>query len=587
MKRLVYTIILLPILFLGSCDDYLDKSPEQEVDINVVLSDYASFRSYTDYLYFLRKDYFEWFHRGLPTANSDEAVTTNTSWMDSFKYKKGDNWQGADYNTTYELGYAKKAANKEYGKESPVIANAMQGLRVANTALEYFHVLTDATEEQKREIKGEIHYFRAWYYMQIILRYGGMPIIDQTFGPSDDINLSRLTYQESNDWLLEELDRAIELLPETWPQNELGRTNKGMAYAAKNLALLYAASPLMNPENGNEYNAAHCQALCQNAIKLFEMEQKGIYRLYSLDEYDDIWYSKTKPISDEAIIYVNFKTREKGDMKVGGVCHRLGGFQFFDSPTQNAVDRYETVNGLPIEEDPAYDAQNPYVNRDPRLYKNVYVNGDVIAMQGSKEFKFEPFVGGLDDPSKEKAGKFRSARGGYLMRKHWPSGVNNKTNDWDGWFKPWINYRLAQAYLDFAEAANEAYGPTGAVPNTSLTALEAINIIRRRAQMPEVNSMYTGAKEVFRERIRNERAVELMFENQRSHDLRRWMIATEVMTNLKRAHIINNGDGTFSYEAVLLDDIYQAIFKERNYWYPVPNNDDFLSSSFEQNPGWL
>ena len=587
MKKFQIILLILATGFISSCYDYLDKAPEQEVDINVVLSDYASFRSYTDYLYFLRKDYFEWFHRGLPCANSDEATTTNTSWMDSFKYKQGDNWQAPDYKTTYELGYDKKPGNKDYGKESPVLANAMQGLRVANTALEYFHVLTDATEEQKRTIKGEIHYFRAWYYMQVILRYGGMPIIDKTFGGSDNLDLPRLTYQESNAWLLEELDRAIDLLPEVWPQNELGRANKGMAYAAKNLALLYASSPLMNPELSHEYNIDHCEALCANAIKLFEMEQKGIYRLYSLDEYDDIWYSKTNPVSQEAIIYVNFKTREKGDMKVGAPSHRLGGFQFFDSPTQNAVDRYETINGLPIDEDPEYDPQDPYTDRDPRLRKNIYVNGDVVARKGTTEFIFEPFIGGADNPTLDKVGGKRTPRGGYMMRKHWPFSANNKENDYWGWYKPWINYRLAQVYLDFAEAANEAYGPTGAVPGTSLTAVDAINVIRNRAQMPDVNSMYTGSKEIFRERIRNERAVELMFENQRSHDLRRWMIAIETMKDLKRAHITKNGDGSFSYDAVLLDDIYQATFTERNYWYPVPKDDNFLSSAFEQNPGWL
>ncbi|TLX75800.1 RagB/SusD family nutrient uptake outer membrane protein [Labilibacter sediminis] len=587
MRKTAYLIIaIICMMGLWSCDDYLDLAPEQTESVEGIFTEYTSFRSYTDYLYFLRKDYFDWFHRGLPTANSDEATSTNTDWMASVRYKDGNNWMASMNYRTYEIGW-KNTNNKDYGKQSPVIANSMQGLRVANTALSYFYLLTDATEQEKKHLKGEIHYFRAWYYMQVILRYGGMPIIDKVYGGGEEVDIPRLSYQESTDWLLEEFDRAIELLPETWPQNELGRTNKGMAYAAKNMALLYAASPLMNPENGYQYNTERCKALCANAINLFKMENAGIYRLYDLDEYDNIWYSKVNPVSKEAIIFVNYTTRTKGENKVGGVSHKYGGFQFFDAPTQNAVDKYETINGLPTDEDPSYDSQNPYVDRDPRLYKNIYVNGDVVAQKGTTNFIFQPYIGGSDDPTKEKVGGKRTPRTGYMMRKFWPFGVNNKANDWEGWYKPWINYRLAQAYLDFAEAANEAYGPFGEVPGTSLTAVEAINVIRRRAEMPEVNSMYTGSKEDFRARIRNERAVELMFENQRSHDLRRWMTAVEVMgSDLNRAHIIKNGDGTFTYSSVKMDDIYQAVFSEKNYWYPIPNEDDELLLNFDQNPGW-
>src|SRR5690606_33209642 len=89
------------------------------------------------------------------------------------------------------------------------------------------------------------YFFRAWYYFQIIQRWGGMPLLDKAFKPDDELDLPRLTYSESSEWLIADLDRAIELLPDVWSQNEYGRASKGAAYAVKSMAALYAASPLM------------------------------------------------------------------------------------------------------------------------------------------------------------------------------------------------------------------------------------------------------------------------------------------------------------------------------------------------------
>jgi len=588
MKNITkYILIFWASLLLWSCEDYLDIAPEQEVTPEDVYKEFNSFREFSDYLYFLRTDFRDWFHRSWPAGISDEGSTTNTSWGYSFRLKQGDDWMGAAWYTTAEIGVDKGGDGQDGGKTMPQLGNSLLAIRHANICLQNFELLVDATQEQKDGLLGEVYYFRAFNYFQMIKRWGGMPKLDKVFTPDDDFDLERLTYQESTDWIVEDLDKAIGLLPNYRPVYEQGRITKGMALALKEMVILYAASPLMNADKGYTYNSDRCIQGVAAAVEVLKLEQQGVYRLLDWSEYTENFYSKTQPVTDEDIIYVHFATREKGDMKTGGVSHRFGGFQFFVSPTQNAVDMYETTNGLPIDVDPDFDAQNPYANRDPRLASNIFLNGDLVATQGSKNYYFEPYIGGLDDPTQAKVSGRRTPRGGYMMKKFWPPKLNRYENAWTGWYSPWVEMRLAQVYLDFAEMANEVYGPSGAVPGTALTALSAINTIRNRVGMPDVNSRYTGSKEDFRERIRNERAVELMFEGiHRWHDLRRWHIAIEKLDVLRRANITRNGDGTFVYDSAPLDDLYQVTFKERNYWYPLPKDDVYMLSNLKQNPGW-
>jgi len=176
----------------------------------------------------------------------------------------------------------------------------------------------------------------------------------------------------------------------------------------------------------------------------------------------------------------------------------------------------------------------------------------------------------------------------------WPT-ANKWTGGWGDYFYNGVFIRTTQLYLDYAEAMNEAYGPNADPQGYGMTALEAINKVRNRVGMVDVNPIYTGSAEEFRKRIRNERAVELMWENKRWHDLRRWMTAHEV---LGKANAIKGlrvedltpgvqdvGEKDFNYRVVDLPSEFR-VFKMKHYWYPLPKDHMERLRNVEQNPGW-
>jgi hypothetical protein len=143
---------------------------------------------------------------------------------------------------------------------------------------------------------------------------------------------------------------------------------------------------------------------------------------------------------------------------------------------------------------------------------------------------------------------------------------------------------VADIYLIYAEAVNEAFGPTTA-PNfngeTGLTAVQAANVVRTRAGMPGVHPKFTSNKEAFRERVRNERAVELCFEGHRWHDIRRWHVAHEPY--YKEMYALQFDKDHTYFKKVLMQT---RVFDEKHYWLPLPLNEVQLYEEFYQNPGW-
>ena len=636
-KYFKYSLILFLSFYLitiTGCEDYLDIAPEMEVDPEDVFSNFHSFRQVSDLLYVMRTNPRDWQPREWPGVYSDEMVSG--SWWNApgYQVKKGDNWLNMTNSSNPELG---TKTRKTYGGvDTPPLANARLAIRHANLCFSNFHLLTDATEKEKNEIKGELFYFRAYAYFQMIKRWGGMPDLTKLFAPGDNFDLERLSYQESTDLLVADLDSAIRLLPKKSERQskDLGRVTKGWAMALKEMALLYAASPLMNLNY--EYNMDYCKRGIQAAIKMLELaELEGEYRLLPWNEYSDNYYSKTIVISDEAIVYDigQYNTWGRNGKTTAIGSHRWGNMNIFASPTQNAVDMFGMANGYPIDHpNSGYNPNDPYSGRDPRFYQSIMVCGDYVSNFKNKNHPewdyYEPFSGGIDDATAGmKVQNYYVPKSGYMMKKFWPHRVcNTKVRQWD-FYVPWIEIRLSQIYLDFAEMANEVYGPTTKVPGTEnlnggagYSALDAINKIRAKVgsidievrdwDAPTVTSKikhegtgYAGpgtpslapvpaefyaSKEVFRDRIRNEREVELMFEGaHRWFDIRRWHIAVDVFRDgLYQAYIIKNPDNSFEYGTRLMDDLYQNVFRERNYWYPLPPGDTYIGPNFKQNPGW-
>lgn len=270
----------------------------------------------------------------------------------------------------------------------------------------------------------------------------------------------------------------------------------------------------------------------------------------------------------------------------------------FSNPTQNMVDKFETLDGYPIDHPSSgYDPQNPYENRDPRLANNILTPGDEFGVDNANNKMYlETYEQGKDYNMAVNTPSSSSMMiSGYMNQKFvWPE-ANGYTNDKHKYSLNTVYIRVSQLYLDYAEAMNEAYGPNSDPKGYGLTAVDAINIIRNRVGMPDVLPDFTGSAESFRERIRNERAVELMFENHRWFDLRRWMIAEEVFAkpiqgiraHPPRGHRREDDKSSldFTYEVIDLTT-EQRVFTPRQYWYPVAQDHVDNLYNFTQNPGW-
>ena len=251
------------------------------------------------------------------------------------------------------------------------------------------------------------------------------------------------------------------------------------------------------------------------------------------------------------------------------------------NPTQNLVDAFPAANGYPIANAKSgCDAENPYANRDPRLAKYIIFNGQTAGSGSSVINTQADNSANLDGLNKDVS---KSTRTGYYMKKllrqdiNLDPNVNSKQNHYTA------RIRYTELYLDYAEAANEAYGPTG---GSGFSAYDVIKAIRQRAGIKDENGQdpylesIKNDKDKMRELIRNERRIELCFEGFRFWDLRRWKL--DITEEAKGVSITNVGAGK-KYETISVE---KRNFKENGYYGPVPYDQILNFPSLTQNKGW-
>jgi hypothetical protein len=234
------------------------------------------------------------------------------------------------------------------------------------------------------------------------------------------------------------------------------------------------------------------------------------------------------------------------------------------TPSQNLASAYE-YKGTP---DPA----NPYTNRDPRLYYSIVTNNSVWNGR-----TIETWDGGHDAATLP-----NTSRTGYYLKKFLNNNLNLVQNGTK--LRSWIIFRYGEIVLDYAEAMNEAYGPDND-NGYGLTARQAVDLIRSRpgVAMPLV---VAGNQSEMRSKIKQERRIELAFEDHRYWDLLRWKDAGQVL-NLPLTGIkaVKNPDNTFSYSEFVVEN--RKFIAPQMYVYPIPQTEISKSKGILiQNPGW-
>ncbi|MDR1154774.1 MAG: RagB/SusD family nutrient uptake outer membrane protein [Bacteroidales bacterium] len=661
MKKVFYLSIAAITFGLVSCQEYLDKRPDLGFTEEILYNDFQSIRGYFDRVYNILDDYRKHTSQNMRGYKTGEMSDEGANVFKQNTHQQGYQWQVREIaqvlnaglwlgrDDVAEIGWNDANVNQNYGR---VIPKSFYGIRISNRILDNVPRMEQLTEEQKNQLMGQAYFFRGWFYFEIIRRVGGMPILDRLYNSDDTGDMPRLTYAESSDWIIENMNYAIELLPDKWEDLQTGRPTKSSAYALKSMAQLYAASPLMR--NGldatvqyDEYDADRVQLAAEYAwdcLKYIE-NNKAVYDQTMMpgNQYAHIFYHpKSRFVSQESLWYVNScgAGREE-DVAVlwqsRWMTNRAGnmGTPNF-SPSQNMINKFETVNGYPAEltatgwicADPAFNPDEPYKDRDPRLHHSILLPGERFGTR-------QTAVGTEGDanawylsvwPRGQEYSISGSNEGGrgdiltrYLAKKYqWPESNNGASGNANPNYSLHafnsILIRTTQVWLDYAEAMNEAYGPVGDPEGYGYSAVDALNEVRRRVGQGDVRSEYAASKEALRERIRNERAVELMFENHRWFDIRRWMIAEQLFAGdpnpIKGTVVTIRPDAPPTvdvqwfppgatvedresarygkYFNYTLNTITEEIrvFERRNYWYPIRNDEINRYPTIKQNPGW-
>ena len=460
---------------------------------------------------------------------------------------------------------------------------------------------SDINALYNRRLKGEAFGLRALHMYYLLQAHSGpadgqflgVPIVLEPETPQSDFNIPRSTFQNCLDQLLSDLDMAEEMLtldfqditdPSLLPTgfdntNDYNRVfgNRGkqrmtarIAKAIRAQALLFAASPAYSSANNITWQQA-----ANSAGEVLALN--GGIGGFSANGHT--WYTNAADItalgggSNPAEILWRGDVSNSNNLEQQHFPPTLFG-QGRLNPSQNLVDAFPMANGYPIS-DPAsnYDPNDPYTNRDPRLRTYILVNGSTAGVNNAV------ITTAADGTSIDALNnEATSTRTGYYMRKLLRQNVNLNpaTTTQQLHYKPRIRY--TELYLIYAEAANEAWGPTG-TGSFGFSAYDVIAAIRRRAGIaqPDVylESMQ-GDKNAMRELIRNERRLELCFEGFRFYDLRRWDL--DLTETVQGASIENNIPQIINVEA--------RSYQDYMLYGPVPFSEILKFDALKQNQGW-
>ncbi|MEO7047453.1 MAG: RagB/SusD family nutrient uptake outer membrane protein [Ferruginibacter sp.] len=442
--------------------------------------------------------------------------------------------------------------------------NKYSTIRNINMFLDRIDNVPNADPAKIARLKGEMKFMRAKAYADLINFFGGVPLITKVYGLNDDFTETRASYTECVNFIVKELDEAAALVPLTVSSADWGKITKGACLALKSEILLYAASKLHDPSstpNGPlfEYNANDKWQQASDAAKaVIDMDQ---YSLIPADSWVD--YTKIFLDVNPEIILARPYSSQYNHANIDKF-NTPNGYHGYSGhvPTQRLVDDFEMDNGKMIDEQGSgYDANNPYKNRDPRFYADIVYQG---ANYRGRETDFS-LPGGLD--SRDGSESWNYSLTSYTMRKFMDESLDFNSGIGS---QPYIFFRLAEIYLNYAEAQYNL--------GNEVVAREYVNKIRNRVKMPDIS---TSGQQLLKDIIR-ERRIELCFEDRRYYDVRRWMIADQTDNENATGVAWNKINGVLKSNPVTAQ---VRMFVPRMYYMPIPLS-EIQKTGMEQNPGY-
>ncbi len=572
----IYLVGVLCSLFLMGCTDenYLSYNKDKTYSDQQIWSQYSYITDMGTEIYASMPPAFQNYGGGFLASSTDDCENSNV--RNSIQNINLGTWTPftnplSRWTTLYKGIY-----------------NANDFIAHADTCTLYLEEYDQTTKKSHmtklRHLRGEARFLKAYYYFELMKRYGEVPIAESwtdTYTPADG---KRASVNQLMNLMEEVCNDAVELLPDVKLgkcvdgsmtnaeyKNSLGRPTIGTAYALLSRAYLYAASPLMNPDGTHDDYYLKC---IEYSSKLFDR-----YALAS--SYKQLFTPGSGTMKNNTEVILDRRFSSSNSLEGSNFPTGYYGGYGRANPTQDLVDAYEMSDGSDFDWSNQEQAANPYINRDQRFEATILHNGEEMAGR-----QIQTWTGGLDAASSSTIG----TRTGYYLEKY----IDTTLDLYKGQksLHYWYLFRYAEVLLNYAEAMNELYGPNVDPNGYGKTALDAINEVRERAGQPDLEAAdYT--QETFRNKVRHERRIELAFENHRHWDVRRWKIAENTIgapihgVDIERAVTSDSTTGEevehFTYT---IKTVESRVFENKMYLYPIPASQLYDNNDLVQNPGW-
>jgi hypothetical protein len=621
LRIISLSFIAATMVITGCYDDFVNTKPLGEVSEADVWVDPGLSEAFVTDLY-----------RALGNGGFDEQMLASLTDEAIFTHP------GRGINTITES--RSNPANPGWINGTIAWGNMYSKIRACNLALNNLEEPQFDDTALADRLKGEARFLRAYYYHQLLRYYGGVPIIDQVYElGQEDYSIPRNTFEECVNFIVEDADAAAGLLAGESMEN--GRASEAAALALKSRVLLYAASDLHDIPTASAKsddiagfsNPEILGYISGDRTARWEKAQEAAKAVLDFAGYG-YKLDLTAPVSPEEgtenykiiamgggstfvpqggeseLIFARYFTnaKQEGGGRIG-LFNGPNGYHNWagNTPTQNLVDDYETMDGEKFNWDNPEHAAAPYEDRDPRFYATILHDGsgwkprtsDVAASDPANEIQTGQYEvidsdGKVDihfglDTRQSSVEDWNGTRTGYYMHKFIdtdPAIVDQNT-----WQQiPWPFFRYTEAVLNYVEASIEL-GQDG-------EARKWLNKIRFRAGMPAI----TESGDALRERYRNERRIELAYEEHRFHDARRWMIAAETLG--EKAGIINikgtlkpgktvtlyqhsEENYDYTYKPADIDPgIENRQWLDKMYYLPISRDEINRNDQLVQNPGY-